>query len=154
MRIMIVERPSSYTTTLFSGAGELKDNIIKNNSVRFKVRHHTKTQLSLSVYSGTVSFTINSESEYSKENNLKFVQKIEMNFFAGRQEVHNYLKLSKKQDVSVLLNHIKSLTTGMLFKDLHIEKLIDREDFIIEVELPDDLMAISPLRLGEIQLCD
>lgn len=153
MILKIVERPLSNSITMFSKAGELKQNIIENNSIRFIVRHETKTHLSVSVQSGPVSFRLNEESDYSTEQELKFVTKKEWNYFSGRETVNHYYKLSKKQSIDKLLNHIKSLTTGMLFKDLHIEELIKNIDtFTVTVELPDDLLALSPMKIGDTEV--
>ena len=154
MILKIVERPSIRHTTLFSGQPELRQNIVKNNSIRFIIRHETKTQLSLSIHSGTTSFKVNSVSDYAKQKNLTFVTKTEMNYFHGQTESNHYFKLTKKQNMGVLFDHIESLTRGLILRDLYIDKLVDKNTFVIEVEMPDDLLELSPLKIGDTQLCE
>lgn len=154
MRLQIVERPFSETITLFAPAKDLKEYIVKYDKIKFKVRHETKTYLSLSVIGGKASFKVNEESDYSKKLGLKLVTKKEQNYFSGRQSVNHYFKLTKKQNMEILFNHIESLTRGLILRDSGIDGLVDKNNFIIEVELPDDLLRLSYLKVGDSQLCE
>jgi hypothetical protein len=154
MRLQIVERPFSRSITLFAPAAELKQHVVSHNKIRFIVRHETKTHLSLSVVGGAASFKVNEESDYSRQVGLKFVTKTDWNYFSGRQSVNHYFKLNKKQNMDILFNHIESLTRGLILRDSHIEDQVDKNTFMIEVELPDDLLELSPLKIGDTQLCE
>jgi len=139
MIVKYVDRPFSRTLTLFGKAGELKESIVAYNSIRFIVRHETKTHLSISIISGSVSFKLNEQSPFSEENNLTMITKTEWNYFHGHQSVNHYFKLTKKQNAKVLENHIVSLTEKYIFEAMHLDTLINKDTFIIEIELPDDL---------------
>jgi len=154
MRLKVVERPFSKSFTLFAPAKNLKDYIVKNNKIKFEVRQETKTHLSLSVIGGSASFRVNEESDYSRKVGLKFVTKTDWNYFMGRQTVNHYFKLTKRQNMEILFDHIESLTRGLILRDSGIDELVDKDNFIIEVELPDDLLELSYLKVGDTQLCE
>ena len=154
MRLQIVDRPFSRSITLFAPAADLKKHIIETNKIRFIVRHETKTHLSLSVIGGHASFKVNEPSDYSTQNGLTLVRKEDWSYLSGRRTVNHYFKLTKKQNMDILFNHIESLTRGLILRDSHIEDQVDLNTFMIEVELPDDLLEISPLKVGDTQLCE
>ena len=154
MLLKIVERPFSESIILFAPADDLKRSIIETNKIRFKVRHETKTQLTLSVIGGKTAFKVNEESDYSRQAGLKFATKTDWNYFMGRQSTNHYFKLTKKQNMDILFNHIESLTRGLILRDSHIDTLVDKDNFVIEVEMADDLLELSPLKIGDTQLCE
>ncbi|MFA6569978.1 MAG: hypothetical protein WCT77_01940 [Bacteroidota bacterium] len=139
MNIKFVKIPEVRSFTLFGGIPELKTNIIKENKIYFDISFHTKTRLSLSIQSGTVTFRLNEHSEYSLANNLTFVEEKSWSYFHGQQTVNNYFKLTKKQNMQVLKNHILSLTEK-LFIDLHLNELVNKDTFEIEVRTPIELL--------------
>lgn len=139
MKVKLVKVPMVKNHTMFSPIANFKTNIIKKNSVRFSVRYTTKTRLNITVESGESSFKFNKTSEYSRENDLTLVKKEDWNFLTGTGTINHYFKLTKKQNMKMFIEHIKSLAE-QLFTDLHINDLINRETFIIELEMTNDLL--------------
>ena len=142
MEIKLVKVPMVKSHTLFSPVAHFKANILKDNMVRFGARYFSKTRLDITVESGQSSFKFNEISEYARENNLTLVKKEDWNFFSGQGTINHYFKLTKKQDMKVFIEHIKSLAE-QLFTDLHINDLIKRETFIIELEMTNDLLELA-----------
>ena len=140
MKVKYVPVPLSKTITLFSPATDLKKNIINDNKVTFSVRYFTKTRLNVSVEAGKTSFKLNEHSDYSRANNLNLVEKKDWNYFSGRETINHYFKLTKKQNLKEFEKHIISLTETVLIKDLHLDGLIDRQNFVIEIEMTNDLL--------------
>jgi len=140
MIVKFLERPSVNQHTLFAPVGEFKNNVLKDNSVRFSVRFQTKTYLDFSVQAGSCRFSYNEKSPYSVANNLTLVEKKEWSYLSGRQKVDRYFKLTKKQNVEVMKNHIVSLTEEML-NDFHITELVNLDTFTLNIELPDELLV-------------
>jgi hypothetical protein len=139
MIVKFVPKPDVNSCTLFAPVGEFKNNVLKDNSVRFSVRFETKTYLDFSVQAGQCRFSYNEKSPYSVANNLTLVEKKEWSYFSGRQKVDNYFKRTKKQNLEVMKNHIVSLTEQML-NDFHITELVNLDTFVISIELPQELM--------------
>lgn len=142
MKIKLVKVPMVKSYTLFSRTSQFKENILKDNMVRFSARFFTKTRLNISVESGESSFKFNEISDYSRKNDVTLVKKEDWNFFSGCGTVNHYFKLTKKQNMKVFIEHIKSLAE-QLFTDLHINDLINRETFIIELEMTNDLLEMA-----------
>jgi len=140
MIVNFLAKPQTTSFTLFSPIGQFKETILKNNSVKFDVRFHTKTYLDFSVQAGEGRFSFNEDSHYSVANNLTLVEKKEWSYMSGRQKIDRYFKLTKKQNVEVMKNHIISLTERM-FEDFHITELINKDTFVINIYLPAELLA-------------
>ena len=140
MKVKYVPVPLNKTITLFSPVTDLKMNIIEDNKIRFSISFFTKTRLNILVEAGQTSFKLNEHSQYSKENNLTLVEKKDWNYFSGKETINHYFKLTKKQNLKEFEKHIVSLTETVLLKDLHLNGLIDKETFIIEIELPSNLL--------------
>jgi len=142
MKIKFVKVPMVKSHTMFSHTDHFKKNIIRNNMVRFGARYISKTRLNITVESGQSSFKFNEISKYAKENDLTLVKKEDWNFFTGTGTINHYFKLTKKQDIKVFIEHIKSLAE-QLFTDLYINDLINKETFIIELEMTNDLLEMA-----------
>lgn len=139
MIVKFVPKPEINSCTLFSGIPEFKETLIKENRVRFSVRFETKTHLDFSVQAGSCRFRYNEHSEFSRDNNLTLVEKKDWSYLSGQQTINNYFKRTKKQNLEVMKNHIISLTEKML-KDMHIETLVNMDTFVLNIELPQELM--------------
>jgi len=140
MKVRYIPVPRVKSHTLFAPVSDLKKNIINSNKVTFSVRYLTKTRLNVSVEAGNSSFKLNEHSKYSRDNNLTLVEKKDWNYFSGSETINHYFKLTKKQNLKEFEKHIVSLTETVLFKDLHLNELIDKENFVIEIEMTNDLL--------------
>jgi hypothetical protein len=134
-----VETPRSNEWTLFGGIPEFKKEILNSNSIRVSVSFHTKTYLNFSLQAGKTRFAYNERSQYSIDNKLTLVEKKDWNMLSGQQTINHYFKLTKKQNIEVMKNHIESLVKQMI-NDLHIEGLYNEKTFILNIELPSALM--------------
>lgn len=140
MIVKFSKKPEVTQFTLFAPAGQFKETVMKNNSVKFDVRFHTKTYLDFAVQAGDCRFSYNDDSHYSVANNLTLVEKKDWSYLSGRQKVDRYFKLTKKQNVETMKNHIISLTEKML-SDFHITELVNLDTFTINIYLPAELLA-------------
>ena len=139
MNIKFDSKPMMTETSIGDTALNLKNGIINNNAVIFELYMRGKTQLSIHVRSGKTSFKMNEMSEYAIQNNLKFNTKNEISYLYGGTATNHYFKLTKKQNKEQLTNHLLSLT-DMLFKDLAIGDLVNRDTFNITVWTPKEIL--------------
>ena len=139
MIVTFVANPGSNEWTLLGGIPEFKKEILNSNSIRVGVSFHTKTYLDISLQAGKTRFSYNERSQYSIDNKLTLVEKKDWNMLIGYQTINHYFKLTKKQNLEVMKNHIESLVKQMI-NDLHIEGLYNEKTFILNIELPSELM--------------
>jgi len=140
MKLTMTNKPMVREFTLFAPISELREAVVKNNSIFVDIVYHTKTRLSLSIQGGSATFKVNHHSKYSTDNNLNLHEETGMNFFSGQRSTNLYFKLTKKQNVEVLKEHILSLVDG-LFDSLGIRELVDTGNFEITCYTPKDLLS-------------
>ena len=133
-----VSKPTSNQWTLFGGIPEFKKEITDANSIRVCVSFHTKTYLNFSLQAGTTRFGYNEHSSYSRDNKLTLVEKRDWSIMSGCQTINHYFKLTKKQNLEVMKNHITSLVEQVM-SELHIDPR-NKDTFTINIELPSELM--------------
>jgi len=140
MKLSFVKKPMTRSFTLGSTSEDLKKNILITHKIFFDVYFLTKTHISLLIQSGEASFRYNAHSDYSRANNLTFVEKREWSYFTGTQSVNQYFKLTKKQNLEVLGKHILSLTEKVLH-DLGITAIVDQDILQVRVWIPEKLLS-------------
>ena len=138
MKINFVKNPPVIQFSMMGEVPSLKEYLINNHQVDLDLHFKTKTYIGISVQAGTTRFGYDVESDYSKENNLSMVKKIEMNYFYGESFERVYFKLTKKQNEEVLREHLLSLGKKLLH-DLHLQELISDDSFTLNVYTPNSL---------------
>ena len=138
MKTILVKSPSSRSFTLFGDESNFAADIVKANKITVDIYFMSKTHVSLSIQSGPARFKMNYESKFSTDNNITLVTKAEHSYFTGKTTVSKYFKYTKKQNFEVLKKHIES-NIEWLLDFLHIRSLVDYDNFIIEIEVPNSI---------------
>ena len=136
----MTRKPMSRSFTLFAPISELRDAVVNEHKIYFDIVYHTKTRLSLSIQGGSATFKVNHHSDYSTENNLKFDLEKGFSYFTGQHTENYYFKVTKKQNVEILKQHILSLTDG-LFHSLGITDIVSKDNFEIICYTPAELLS-------------
>ena len=138
MKTILVKSPSSRSFTLFGDESNFAADIVKANKITVDIYFMSKTRVSLSIQSGQTRFKMNYESKFSTDNNITLVTKTELSYLTGKTTVSKYFKYTKKQNFEVLKKHIES-NIEWLLDFLHIRSLVDYDNFIIEIEVPNSI---------------
>lgn len=138
MKTILVKSPSSRSFTLFGDESNFAADIVKANKITVDIYFMSKTHVSLSIQSGPARFKMNYESKFSTDNNITLVTKTELSYLTGKTTVSKYFKYTKKQNFEVLKKHIES-NIEWLLDFLHIRSLVDYDNFIIEIEVPNSI---------------
>lgn len=138
MKTVFVKPPTSRSFTMFADESNFAADIVKDNKLTVDIYFLSKTHVSLSIQSGPARFKMNYESKFSTDNNITLVTKAEHSYFTGKTTISKYFKYTKKQNLEVLRKHIES-SVEYLLTFLHIRSLVDYDNFVIEIEVPNSI---------------
>ncbi len=139
MKFIECDRPGITSFTLIGGGlVEFKSKLNESKKLVVDVRKEGKTRLDVAVQSGEIRYGVNFRSKWAKENNIKFDEKDEFNYFHGESNHLEYFKLKKNQGKTELIKHIESLVKDNIVPRFGVPDEVV-EEMTVYIQLPTEL---------------